>query len=543
MSDAAWWKTAVVYQVYIRSFADGNGDGIGDITGLTARLPYLSELGIDAVWINPWYPSPMADAGYDVADFRNIEPSYGTLEQADAFIAAAHERNIRVILDIVPNHTSDRHRWFQAALRDEPGARERYLFRPGRGPGGQLPPNDWQSVFGGPAWSRVEGDPDNLWYLHLFAPAQPDLNWEHPEVRSEFEGVLAFWFDKGVDGFRIDVAHGLVKEAGLPDGGSLTAGAQHNATHPAWDQDGVHEIYRGWRSVANRYAPERVFIAEAWVPSNERLARYLRPDELHTAFQFDFLRAPWRASTLRTVIDDAMAGAASVGAPPTWVLSNHDVPRTVTRYSRSQPAGLSESEWERSRWDEEVADHDLGRRRARACALLQFALPGTAYVYQGEELGLEEVEDLPAEARQDPTWAQSGFTDVGRDGCRVPLPWINGPVPYGFSPAGATADPWLPQPPHWGEHSVQAQDGDAASFLHLYRNALALRRELWETDADVSWLDTDAGVLAFARGDAQCWVNTGNAAVPLPTGVSVVLASVPGVTDTLPTDAAVWVRG
>jgi alpha-glucosidase len=542
MSDAAWWKTAVVYQVYIRSFADGNGDGIGDITGLTARLPYLAELGIDAVWINPWYPSPMADAGYDVADFRDIEPSYGTLEQADAFIAAAHERNIRVILDIVPNHTSDRHRWFQAALRDEPGARERYLFRPGRGPGGELPPNDWQSVFGGPAWSRVEGDPDNLWYLHLFAPAQPDLNWEHPEVRSEFEDVLAFWFDKGVDGFRIDVAHGLVKEAGLPDGGVPAAGAQHNAAHPAWDQDGVHEIYRGWRSVANRYAPERIFIAEAWVPSNERLARYLRPDELHTAFQFDFLRAPWRASTLRTVIDDAMAGAASVGAPPTWVLSNHDVPRTVTRYSRSQPAGLSESEWERSRWGEETADHDLGRRRARACALLQFALPGTAYVYQGEELGLEEVEDLPADARQDPTWPQSDFTDVGRDGCRVPLPWTSGPVPYGFSPDGATVEPWLPQPPHWGEHSVQAQDGDSASFLHLYRAALALRAELWESDAEVSWLDTDADVLAFARGDAQCWVNTGESAAPLPAGASVVLASVPGVTDTLPTDAAVWVR-
>lgn len=536
-AEPVWWKAAVVYQVYIRSFADGNGDGIGDIAGLTSRLPYLAQLGIDAVWINPWYPSPMADAGYDVADFRAIEPTYGTLEEAETFIAAAHRSGIRVILDIVPNHTSDQHRWFIAALADEPGARDRYLFRPGRGDDGELPPNDWQSVFGGPAWTRVD---DGQWYLHLFAPAQPDLNWEHPEVRAEFESVLAFWFDKGVDGFRIDVAHGLVKQEGLPDRGAPTEGAQHNESHPAWDQDGVHEIYRGWRSVANRYAPERVFIAEAWVPSNERLARYLRPDELHTAFQFDFLRAPWRASSLRTVIDDAMASAASVGAPPTWVLSNHDVPRTVTRYSRSQPEDSIESEWERARWTEEAADHALGRRRARACALLQLALPGTAYVYQGEELGLEEVENLPDEVRQDPTWVQSGFTDVGRDGCRVPLPWSNGDAPYGFSPPGSTSLTWLPQPPHWGELSVEVQEADTESFLQLYRAALASRRQLWEPTTQVQWQPTGPDVLAFTRGAAQCWVNTGTTDVELPAGATVVVASVPGVFATLPPDAAAW---
>jgi alpha-glucosidase len=535
-SDAAWWKPAVVYQVYIRSFADGNGDGIGDIAGLISRIPYLAQLGVDAVWINPWYPSPMADAGYDVADFRAIEPSYGTLAEAEEFIAAAHDVGIRVILDIVPNHTSDQHAWFKAALADEPGARDRYLFRPGRGRDGELPPNDWQSVFGGPAWTRIE---DGSWYLHLFAPAQPDLNWEHPEVRGEFESVLAFWFDKGVDGFRIDVAHGMVKAAGLPDGGGPN-GVQHNQTHPAWDQDGVHEIYRGWRTVANRYAPERVFIAEAWVPSNERLARYLRPDELHTAFQFDFLRAPWRASSLHMVIDDAIAGAASVGAPPTWVLSNHDVPRTVTRYSRSQPDGPNESEWERSRWAEEAADHDLGRRRARAGALLQLALPGTAYIYQGEELGLEEVEDLPDEVRQDPTWVQSGFTDVGRDGCRVPLPWSGDAVPYGFSPEGSTAPTWLPQPANWGGLTAEAQAADPDSFLNLYRAALAARRLLWDHNAQVRWLDVSVDVLAFARGDGQCWVNTGPVDVDLPSGMTVVVASVPGVQHRLPPDAAVW---
>lgn len=529
----SWWETAVVYQVYIRSFADGNGDGVGDIAGLRSRLPYLSALGIDAVWVNPWYPSPMADAGYDVADYRAIEPTYGTLAEAEEFVADAHAAGIKVLLDIVPNHTSDHHDWFRAALAGEPGARERYLFRPGRG---ELPPNDWQSVFGGPAWTRVE---DGSWYLHLFAPGQPDLNWMNPDVRDEFEKVLEFWFDKGVDGFRIDVAHGLVKAEGLPDRGVVTEGVQHNQAHPAWDQDEVHEIYRGWRAVANRYAPERIFIAEAWVPGNERLARYLRSDELHTAFQFDFLRAPWRASSLRSVVQDAMSAAASVGAPPTWVLSNHDVTRTVTRYSRSQPDGLVETDWERARWAEEDADHELGRRRARACALLQLALPGTAYIYQGEELGLEEIEDLPDDVRQDPTWVQSGFTDVGRDGCRVPLPWSGSSVPYGFSP-NATTTTWLPQPGHWGSYTVAAQQDDPDSFLNLYRAALALRPIRWVDAGAVRWLAGPPGVLAFARGDVQCWVNTGDVGVDLPDGHDVLLASAQGVGSVLPPDAAAW---
>lgn len=527
-----WWETAVVYQVYIRSFVDGDGDGIGDLTGLRARLPYLAALGIDAVWINPWYPSPMADAGYDVADYREIEPAYGTLAQAREFIDNAHGAGIKVLLDIVPNHTSDQHRWFQPALRDEPGARERYLFRPGRGANGELPPNDWQSIFGGPAWTRTA---DGTWYLHLFAPGQPDLNWDHPEVRAEFEQVLAFWFDLGVDGFRIDVAHGLVKAAGLPDRGGV------GNPHPAFDQDGVHQIYRSWRAVADRYEPQRIFIAEAWVPSNERLARYLRPDELHTAFQFDFLRAPWRASNLRAVIDEAISSAASVGAPPTWVLSNHDVPRTVTRYARSQPDGMVESEWERARWAEEEADHGLGRRRARACALLQLSLPGTAYVYQGEELGLEEIENLPDEVRQDPTWVQSGFTDVGRDGCRIPLPWSDLQPSYGFSPPDA-APTWLPQPAHWGGHSVAVQEQDRDSVLNLYRSALALRPPLWVGAGEVQWLASGDGVLGFARGAAQCWVNTGDTDVPLPRNSAVVLASGPGVGTVLPPDTAVWLR-
>lgn len=540
-----WWQTAVVYQVYIRSFADGNGDGIGDIRGLRARVGYLGALGVDAIWINPWYPSPMADAGYDVADYRDIEPAYGTLDEAQDLIDAAHAVGIRVILDIVPNHTSDRHAWFEAALAGDPAARERYHFRTGRGANGELPPNDWQSVFGGPAWTRItDGPMEGRWYLHLFAPGQPDLNWENPEVRAEFEDILAFWFDRGVDGFRIDVAHGLVKADGLPDGAQADAPQTMlavEAQHPAWDQDGVHDIYRGWRSVAQRYTPERIFIAEAWVSSNERLARYLRPDELHTAFQFDFLRSPWRAANLRGVVDDAITSAASVGAPPTWVLSNHDVTRTVTRFSRSQPDHLVETDWERGRWSDEEPDHELGRRRARAAALVQLALPGTAYVYQGEELGLEEVEDLPDDARQDPTWVQSGFTDVGRDGCRIPLPWNESDPTYGFA-CSADAVTWLPQPGHWAEHSVAAQERDPDSMLNLYRAALKLRPSLWRDAGEVTWLDVAADVAAFDRGGAQCWVNTGTTDVVLPDGASVVLASAPGVEGVLPGDTAVWLQ-
>ncbi|MGB0971105.1 MAG: glycoside hydrolase family 13 protein [Mycobacterium sp.] len=536
----SWWQTAVVYQVYIRSFADGNGDGVGDVQGMRTRLPYLAQLGVDAIWINPWYPSPMADAGYDVADYRDIEPSYGTLDEAQALISEAHAFGIRVLLDIVPNHTSDEHAWFRAALAGEADARQRYHFRPGRGTDGELPPNNWQSVFGGSAWTQVA---DGDWYLHLFAPGQPDLDWENDEVRAEFEDILAFWFDRGVDGFRIDVAHGLVKEAGLPDtvvqNDVTQTLVEGRAGHPAWDQDGVHEVYRGWRSVADSYSPGRVFIAEAWVPSSERLARYLRPDELHTAFQFDFLCAPWRAEALRTVIDDAIGAAASVGAPPTWVLSNHDVTRTVTRFARSQPAHLIETGGDRRRWADEDPDYVLGRRRARAAALVQLALPGSAYVYQGEELALEEVEDLPDEVRQDPIWAQSGFTDVGRDGCRVPLPWTATSAPYGFGHQEASVT-WLPQPEHWAQHSVQAQDRDPDSTLNLYRAALRLRPRLWCHAGDLTWLTVARDVAAFQRGEAQCWVNTGEAAVTLPEGASVVLSSEPGLDVVLPTDTAVW---
>ncbi len=544
-----WWRSAVIYQIYIRSFADGNGDGVGDIAGIRSRLGYLASLGIDALWINPWYPSPMKDAGYDVADLRGIDPRFGTLAEATAMIAEAHELGLRVLLDLVPNHLSSEHPWFQAALAAGHGSEERarFIFRPGRGTDGSEPPNDWQSTFGGPAWTRVT-EPDGVpgdWYLHLFAPEQPDLDWSSPDVRAEFERTMRFWFDRGVDGFRIDVAHGLAKANGLPDVGSLTWPPTPGdpVEHPHWDLDGVHEIYRGWRALADSYADPRVFVAEAWVIGRpERLARYVRADELHTAFNFDFLFTPWLAADLRSTIDDAIAAHEAVGAAPTWVLSNHDVAREVSRYAR--PQGVRRLRHLSDLLDL-PADFHLGMRRARAAALLMLALPGSAYVYQGEELGLPEVEDIPDELLRDPTWEQSGRKDRGRDGARVPLPWSGEQPPYGFSPAGATAAPWLPQPGSWRELSVEAQTGRVRSMLELYRAALRIRRRNPALgDGRLSWLPSPDGVLSFAREPHfTCIVNLGADPVPVPPASRMLLCS-GALTSAaeLPSDTAIWLE-
>jgi alpha-glucosidase len=546
-SAVPWWREAAVYQIYIRSFADGDADGNGDIAGLRSRLRHLTDLGVDALWINPWYPSPMADGGYDVADYRAVEQMFGTMDDALALVADAHALGLRVLLDIVPNHTSDRHPWFKAAVAAGPGSpeRDRYLFRAGRGPGGDQPPNNWRSVFGGSAWSRVvepDGRPGE-WYVHLFAPEQPDVNWGNAEVRAEFEQTLRFWFDRGIDGFRIDVAHSLVKHRELPDlsGSQVTERTGPDGSHPHWDRDEVHDIYRSWRAIADAYDPPRTFVAEAWLDHPERLARYVRGDELHTAFNFDFLNAPWRASALRTAIDTTLAEQATVGAPAVWVLSNHDVARHVSRYARDQ---------------REVAGHNLddmlgrpadlavGRRRARAAALLMLSLPGSVYLYQGEELGLEEVEDLPEERLADPTWRRSDHTVRGRDGCRVPLPWSGDAPPFGFS-ADARVAPWLPQPDGWREHTVAAQDGDPTSFLTLYRTALRLRRALPALgDGTMQWLDTPADMLGFTRPPGfACIVNLGPVAADLPVTGDVLLGSDPGLrAGPMPPDTAVWLR-
>ena len=538
-----WWRTAVIYQVYIRSFADGDGDGVGDLAGIRSRLPYLRDLGVDAVWITPFYPSPMADGGYDVADYRDIEPVFGTLADADALVTEAHDLGLRVIVDIVPNHSSDRHAWFQAALAAGPGSPERgrYVFRPGRGPDGAEPPTDWHSMFGGPAWTRV---PDGEWYLHLFAAEQPDFDWENPEVVEEFEDILRFWLDRGVDGFRIDVANALKKDQTFPDVGDEDEGVllpHQGPTHPFWDRDEVHEVYRGWRKVSDSYPGDRAFVAEAWVDDPARLAMYTRPDELHTAFNFNFVRAAWDADELRRTIDVSMATATEVGAPTTWVLSNHDVTRHATRYGRLDRTGGGVADDERVRPDTPL-DPELGLRRARAAVLLLLGLPGSAYVYQGEELGLPEVVDLPEEVLADPIWERSGHRVRGRDGCRVPVPWERGGPSLGFG-SGA---PWLPQPADWAGRSVQAQQGVDGSTLELYRSALGLRRDLLGS-GDLEWLDSPAGSLVFRRrtpaGQVLCAVNLDTQAIDLPAYDRVLVASVPLDGDhpeRLPGDAAVW---
>ncbi|MEV5612530.1 glycoside hydrolase family 13 protein [Streptomyces sp. NPDC052225] len=528
-----WWRDAVIYQVYPRSFADSNGDGTGDLEGIRRRLPHLRDLGVDAVWLSPFYASPQADGGYDVADYRAVDPMYGTLLDADAVIRDAHALGLRIIVDLVPNHSSDQHEWFKRAVADGPGSplRERYHFRPGKGENGELPPNDWESIFGGPAWTRL---PDGEWYLHLFAPEQPDLNWEHPAVADEFRSILRFWLDMGVDGFRIDVAHGLVKAEGLPDlGGADQLKLLGNDVMPFFDQDGVHEIYRSWRLILDEYDGERVFVAEAWTPTVQRTANYVRPDELHQAFNFQYLGAPWEATELHQIIDSSLDAMRPVGAPATWVLSNHDVTRHATRYA-NPPGGTQ---------IRTAGDRELGLRRARAATLLMLALPGSAYIYQGEELGLPDVTDLPDEVRQDPSFFRAQGQDGFRDGCRVPIPWTRTGSSYGFGDGGS----WLPQPATWGELSVEAQTGDPDSTLELYRAALATRRAHAGLGAgdSVKWHDeVPAGLLSFERPGFACTVNTTGAPVRIPAPGTVLLSSAPVTVEDghidLPADTTVW---
>jgi alpha-glucosidase len=518
----SWWRDAVIYQVYVWSFADSDGDGIGDLPGVRSRLPYLRALGVDAIWLNPFYPSPQADNGYDVADHRDVDPRFGTLADAEALIADAHALGLRVILDLVPNHTSDQHPWFQAALRTPPGSpeRARYLFRDGNSDGngdGDRPPNNWISAFGGRAWSRAGGQ----WYLHLFAPEQPDLDWTNDEVRAEFRDILRFWFDRGADGFRVDVAHGLAKDPQMPDLGEthLVTGAAP-AGHPHWDLDEVHDVYRDWRCLADAYPQDLVFVGEIWVQRPERLARYLRPGELHTAFNFTFLSAEWSASALRAAVDESLNCLDAVGAPATWVLSNHDVTRHVTRYGGGA----------------------TGLRRARAAALLMLALPGGAYVYQGEELGLPEVTDLPDAARRDPTFRRSGGLDPGRDGCRVPLPWAGETPSYGFGPGPAS---WLPQPDEWASLSAARQSADPESMLSLYRSALRHRRNVPALGGGrMWWVRSAPEVLAFRREPGfLCVVNVGDDPAQMPSsarGMTPLLSSAPFDGAHLPGATTAW---
>jgi alpha-glucosidase len=503
---SSWWRTAVLYQIYVRSFADSDGDGVGDLQGIRSRLPYLRDLGIDGIWLTPFYPSPGHDHGYDVADFVDVDPQFGTLADFDALVAEVHDLGLRVIVDIVPNHTSNEHEWFRNAIADPTHPdRQRYFFRPGRHGG---PPNGWTSAFGGPAWTLDEHTGE--YYLHFFAPEQPDLDWHQEIVRRDFEDVLRFWLDRGIDGFRIDVAHALFKAQDLREMHEPVPRTWNGDWLTALDQPELHELYRRWREIADEYPGERMYVGEIVLKNQETIARYVRPDELHLAFNFALLNDAWDADAIRETIDATRTALGAVGATSTWVFENHDVTRLPTRYGGGE----------------------AGRRRARAAALLLLALPGTAFVYEGQELGLEEVA-LPDEVRQDPIFFRTGGQRLGRDGCRVPLPWENGPPGFGFS----TGTPWLPIPDEWAGLTAAAQAGDPGSMLELYRGALALRPR----DEPFAWLESPAGSLAFTRGDLACVVNIAGREVALPEG-ELLLASEPDVGDTLPPDTAAWVR-
>jgi alpha-glucosidase len=565
-----WWRSAVIYQIYPRSFADATGDGIGDLQGITQHLPEIAGLGVDAIWLSPFYRSPQKDAGYDVADYCDVDPLFGSLEDFDRLLATAHELGLRVIVDIVPNHSSDANVWFQEALAAAPGSEERarYMFRDGAGPDGTEPPNNWQSVFGGPAWTRIteaDGTPGQ-WYLHLFDASQPDFDWNNEWVRARFREILRFWLDRGVDGFRVDVAHGLVKEDGLPhytppeNAGSMGGGIAPTAadapggeegvalepaisdeageaTPPYWAQEGVHDIWRDWRRVVDEYEGDRILTAEAWVEPISKLALWVRPDEMHQSFNFPYLEAPWSARVIRRIIDDSLNSFGNVGAPATWVLSNHDVVRHASRLGvtaeNPQGSGLGPK-------SKGLPDTATGLRRARAATALMLALPGSAYVYQGEELGLPEAIHLPDEARQDPTWFRTNGEKYGRDGCRVPLPWESGKPAFGFSETGAS---WLPQPQEWAAYARDLQAGNPDSTLEFYRRALTVRRELDLGHGTLEWLDGyPDDTVAFRNGSLTVIANMGTVPVELPPAGERVVASQPFQGAALPPETTVWLR-
>ncbi|MBK8434957.1 MAG: glycoside hydrolase family 13 protein [Austwickia sp.] len=553
--DAPWWRQAVIYQIYPRSFADADGDGLGDLAGIIGRLPFIAALGVDGIWLSPCYPSPQADAGYDVADYRAVDPRFGSLTDMETLIADAHRLGLKVLLDLVPNHSSDEHAWFVEALAAGPESpqRDRYHFARGRGPDGQEPPNNWVSVFGGPAWTQVE---PGWWYLHLFDSRQPDFNWDNEQVRAEFVDVLRFWLDRGVDGFRVDVAHGLIKAEGLPDADPEVIAITPDDPRfdasipmPCWDQDGVHEVYRGWRAVLDQYDVQeacggRILCAEAWVEPLERAVSYVRPDEMHQAFAFPFLEAPWRAVDVRAVIESMLRGYGSVGAPVTWVLSNHDVVRHATRLGYP-PAPVRPNSGIRPQ--DPQPDAALGLRRARAASALMLALPGSAYLYQGEELGLPEHTTLPPEVRQDPVWLRTRGESVGRDGCRVPLPWSGDAPGLGFSPTGAT---WLPQPDTYAALAADRQDGVPGSTLELYRTMLGWRRAAGLGRGSLAWLahyPPGSEVLAFENAPdggtpTVCLTNVGPTPVPRPDGELILATDELAPDGSVPTDVTVWVR-
>ena len=546
--NAEWWRSAVIYQVYPRSFADSNGDGIGDLPGITARLGSLASLGIDAVWLSPFMRSPQKDAGYDVADYTDVDPLFGTLADFDAMVARAHELKLRVLIDLVPNHTSDQHQWFQDALNEVEGSAERdfYHFKEGRGENGELPPNNWLSLFGGPAWTRItnaDGTPGQ-WYLHLFDSSQPDLNWANPKVQEAFEDILRFWLDRGVDGFRVDQPHAMAKAAGLPDHPDIErAGAgfiEGEASPPMWFQEEVHPIFRKWRQILDSYPGDRAMCGEAYVLPLSFMAKWVRHDEFNQTFNFRFLNSNWDAKTLFDNINESFEAFDGVGAPSTWVLNNHDVLRHASRFGGLK---VKPTDSDGVGPGDPQPDRELGLRRARGATLMMLALPGSSYLYQGEELGLPEHTTLAPEFRQDPTFFRTNGKRVGRDGCRVPLPWEAGVgAANGFNSTGKT---WLPQPEIYAAYSRDQQDGVAGSTLELYKHALKLRRDLKLGEGSFEWASDFVGEnsLGFRNGENLVVHNFGHAPIELPAG-EIIASSIEGMTSGHPlvADQTVWIR-
>jgi alpha-glucosidase len=427
-----WWKRAVVYQVYPRSYADSDGDGVGDLDGLRRHLDHIVDLGVDAIWLSPFFPSPMADFGYDIADYCDVDPLFGTLGDFDALLAEAHAAGLRVLLDFVPNHTSDQHPWFEASRssRDDP-RRDWYVWRDPAPDGG--PPNNWVASFtNAPAWTF--DDRTGQYYLHLFLPEQPDLNWANPDVAAAMHDALRFWLDRGVDGFRIDVVHLIGKDPDLTDDPEEFLPIPHVALN---DRPETHSLLRDLRTLLDGYPGDRMMVGEVYLLDTQMVAAYYGAgDELHLSFNFPPLYTPWDADRWRKQIEIAAAELDPIGAWPTWVLSNHDNPRHRSRYGG-------------------------GEARARAAAVLLLGLRGTPFLYAGEELGLEDAV-VPPDRVVDPG---------GRDGCRAPVPWTGAPD-HGWG----TGDPWLPWPPDAEHRNVEAQTTDPGSMLSLYRRLLAVRR-------------------------------------------------------------------
>jgi len=536
VAGAEWWRSGVIYQIYPRSFADSNGDGMGDLVGITKHLGDIADLGVDAIWLSPFYSSPQKDAGYDVSDYRGVDPLFGSLADFDALVDKAHELNLRVMIDLVPNHTSDQHNWFQEALVSPVGsaARNYYHFKDGRGENGELPPNNWQSMFGGPAWTRLE---DGQWYLHLFDSSQPDLNWENPAVHREFEAILRFWLDRGIDGFRVDQPHAMAKAPGLPDHPYVeTAGAgfiEGQTDPPMWFQDSVHEIFRSWRKILESYPGDRAMCGEAYVLPLAKMALWVRPDEFHQTFNFRFLDAGWDRQALVSAINESFEAFDAVGAPSTWVLNNHDVIRHVSRFG---------GDFGRTTASDGIGpgavqpDNALGLVKARAATLFMLGLPGASYLYQGEELGLPEHTTLAAKFRQDPTFFRTNGKRVGRDGARVPLPWLKGGTTNGFTQAETA---WLPQPESFAELSRDQQTA-SDSTLGMYKAALKLRSELRLGQGSFSWVAKDT-VLSYQNQNVVVVHNFGDSPAALPDG-EVLIASAPLGSGKLPANVTAWLR-